>query len=315
MKRLLLALAALAMMTLPAPAQDFPVRRCMNLGDALDTPKVEGEWGYIIQTRDLDAVRKAGFDTVRLPVRFSSRWDGDAINPTFLRHVDVLIKAALTRKLNVILDLHHFTELMAEPEANKAAFLGIWAELAAHYAGWPDGLMFELLNEPEDRLTTADALGLYGAVVPMIRRLHPDRWVIVGGGGANSLSEMLTLPQGDAHMVATFHYYEPFAFTHQLADWVTPVLPARSWGTAQDRAEVAADMARAASHPGPVFLGEFGAIALIPDAVRADWLAEVRRAAEANGLGWCHWSFATTFAAYDLKGKSWNRKILAALTK
>ena len=315
MKRLALALALALGAPLPALAQSFPVQRCMNLGDALDTPTVEGERGYIIHSSDFDALQKAGFDTVRLPVRFSTRWDGSAINPAFLRHVDVLIKAALARKLNVILDLHHFTDLMADPAANAATFQSIWRELAVHYVGWPDGLMFELLNEPEARLTTPAALELYASVMPLVRALHPDRWVILGGANFNSLDQMLTLSPGDAHTASTFHYYDPFSFTHQQADWITPVLPAASWGTSADRAAVSADMARAARHPGPVFLGEFGAFRRIPDAQRADWLRAVREAAEANGIGWCAWSFGSNFAAFDTGSRRWNPAVLDALTK
>jgi len=317
MKRLALAIAIAIALAAPLSglAQSFPVQRCMNLGDALDTPAVEGEWGYIIHSSDFDVLQKAGFDTVRLPVRFSTRWDGSAIKPAFLRHVDVLIKAALARKLNVILDLHHFTDLMANPSANAATFAAIWRELAVHYVGWPDGLMFELLDEPEGNLTTPAALDFYASVMPVIRQTHPDRWVILGGANHNSLDEMLTLPPGDAHTVATFHYYDPFSFTHQQATWITPVLPAASWGSAADRARVSADMARAARHPGPVFLGEFGAVGLIPDAPRADWLHTVRTAAEVNGIGWCHWSFASSFAAFDTGARRWNPAVLSALTR
>ena len=53
---------------------DSPVDRCMNLGGALEAPN-EGDWGYTIRAEDLETIKAAGFDTVRLPVR----WDVHAM--------------------------------------------------------------------------------------------------------------------------------------------------------------------------------------------------------------------------------------------
>src|SRR5258708_5592969 len=47
------------------------LRRGMNLGNALDAPN-EGAWGVVLGASDFVAARQAGFDHVRLPVRFSA---------------------------------------------------------------------------------------------------------------------------------------------------------------------------------------------------------------------------------------------------
>ena len=62
-------------------AWSFPVARCVNLDNALNSPGFEGEWGYRIERGHLDRIRRAGFDAVRLPVEFSTRWDGRRIDP------------------------------------------------------------------------------------------------------------------------------------------------------------------------------------------------------------------------------------------
>ena len=49
------------------PIAEAPIKRCMNLGSALEAPQ-EGEWGYVIRRDDLVRLKDAGFDTVRLPV-------------------------------------------------------------------------------------------------------------------------------------------------------------------------------------------------------------------------------------------------------
>lgn len=51
----------------------FPVKNCINLSNALDAPD-EGDYGYSIRQRDLVAISQAGFDTIRLTVR----WDTHA---------------------------------------------------------------------------------------------------------------------------------------------------------------------------------------------------------------------------------------------
>src|SRR4051812_10881146 len=45
------------------------LRRGINFGDAMDAPH-EGDWGWTISASDFVAVREAGFDHVRVPMRF-----------------------------------------------------------------------------------------------------------------------------------------------------------------------------------------------------------------------------------------------------
>src|SRR5262249_49101384 len=52
-------------------APTFPMRRGVNLGNALEAPN-EGDWGYKIETDHLSAIAAAGFDGIRIPVK----WDG-----------------------------------------------------------------------------------------------------------------------------------------------------------------------------------------------------------------------------------------------
>jgi endoglucanase len=67
----LLASAALLSVSLPAQADTFKTKRCMNMGNALDAPK-EGEWGHKIDGNAFKVIADAGFDTVRIPVRWSA---------------------------------------------------------------------------------------------------------------------------------------------------------------------------------------------------------------------------------------------------
>jgi endoglucanase len=285
---------AVILALLPTLALSLPVERCVNLGNSLDAP-TEGAWGPALQRGDLTWIAAQGFDTVRLPVRFSAHWDGQ-IDPAFLARVDEVIGWAREDGLKIILDLHHFEALMTDPVGQTPVFQAIWAELGDHYAGAPDDLMFELLNEPNNLLSQDRLPDLYAPVIADLRTQHPDRWIIVGGGNWNNIAGMLALEVPDDPRIAlTFHYYSPFEFTHQRAEWVTPVMPASDWGTDQDKRRLQSDMGWASGRDLPILLGEFGAYSAADPGQRAAWTATARRAAEAQGFGWCVWALDAGF--------------------
>ncbi|WP_413719663.1 glycoside hydrolase family 5 protein [Silicimonas sp. MF1-12-2] len=294
------------------PLHAFPVKRCINLGNALEAPR-EGDWGYTIERQHLSAIAEAGFDTIRLPVRFSAHRN-TRIDPAFLARVDEVIGWAREEELRIILDLHHFEELMKAPDTNADAFLDIWQELSEHYRDAPPDLIFELLNEPSGELSTARAIGLYARAMPLIRNHNPDRWVLIGGGNWSDVKELSLLPAYDAHTVHTFHFYKPWDFTHQMADWIEDPPPPRGWGTDQDRRETRRHLQQGLNHKAaPVFLGEFGVYDAAPSADAVEWLAFVRRMAEMESIGWCAWSFSSTFRTYETKEGRWNTDRLDAL--
>jgi len=118
--------------------------------------------------------------------------------------------------------------------------------------------------------------------------------------------------------VPTFHYYDPFPFTHQGATWITPVIPmGRVYGSAADQAELAADVqkirdyiARTGKTP---FMGEFGANDLITVPQRALYYQTVRTGYDAVHIGQCAWGYTNTFRLYDNEQKTWVSGMLAAM--
>jgi len=72
--------------------------------------------------------------------------------------------------LTVILDLHHFDDLMSDPDAFAPVFVAIWSELADHFEGYDDRLIVELLNEPRSAVTTARSLELLGLKIKLRHR-------------------------------------------------------------------------------------------------------------------------------------------------
>lgn len=296
---------------LAAQMNRLPVDRCINIGNVFDAP-AEGAWDPAVTAYDLDWIKGAGFDTIRLPVRFAAHFDG-VIRPAFLARVTEVIDQAQARGLTVILDLHHFDQLFDDPDKYAPVFMAIWTELARHFAGHDDNLIFELLNEPHGAVTTDRAADLYHSVLPVIRAANPDRWVIVGGGNMNSSDEMRKLPDFGPRVALTFHYYDPFRFTHQQAQWTSQTFPPSRWGNADDIAAVQADIAQADLPDVPVFLGEFGVVRDADSTSRNLWIETVRRAAEARGIGWCYWAYGAGFDLRDFPGYEWYPGLYAAL--
>lgn len=131
-----------------------PFKRCMNIGNALEAPK-DIPWDVEMKSEYFDVIKEAGFDSVRLPVRFSDYANRDfyyTLDEEFMKKIDSYINYALNDDLVIILDLHHFTEIMDNPEGNKECFLAIWNQLSLRYKNYPKELIFELLNEPQNNL-------------------------------------------------------------------------------------------------------------------------------------------------------------------
>ncbi len=309
MLRLLFCLCVLA-----APAHAFPVSRCMNLSNHLEVGR-DGNWHYGYRPEHIARIAAAGFDTLRVPARVSDYFSDGAIAPGFAAELRAVIETAQAEGLFVILDLHHYDALMEDPEGEGARFVALWAALAAKFDDIPEGLAFELLNEPVGELTTDRALPLYARALAEIRALQPDRWVIFGGADWNAVSELAGLPDpGDPRVIHTFHYYRPDAFTHQGATWRENAPPSPAyWGSPEDLAQLEAAFDSAAAHHTPTFLGEFGVIQNAPAEDRQRWLRAVREAAEARGIPWCHWGFGAGFGAFDPQTDTWDAAVLEAL--
>src|SRR6185436_11835887 len=90
----------------------------INIGNALEAPR-EGEWGMTLKEEYFEAIAQAGFKGVRIPIRWSSHAAEQppyTIAPSFFERVDWAIEQAVSRKLSVVINVHHYGELDQEPD-------------------------------------------------------------------------------------------------------------------------------------------------------------------------------------------------------
>ena len=307
-----------------AAAEPLPVGTCINMGNHLEPERESGWGGKRLEAADFVRIRAAGFDTVRIPVRWSNktRQQPDyAIDPEWLARVTEVVDQALAADLNVILNDHKFEALHEQPQANRDKLAAIWRQVAAHFADRPVGrLWFEIENEPHHALTNDNLVATLAPALAAIRATNPDRPVVIGGSNWSGIDSLATLelPE-DPNVHPTFHYYEPFDFTHQGATWAGQVPKARTrdYGTRADAERLATDVAKLEAYIARTgltpFMGETGSYdGGTSLAERIQYHAAVREAFAPTGIGTCAWAYTNTFPFWDREKGQWLPGLRAA---
>ena len=186
----------------------------------------------------------------------------------------------------------------------------------------PISVFFEVLNEPNDKLTAEIWNDYLAEAIELIRQTNPNRTLIIGTaewGGLGAL-EKLVLPEDDRNIIVTYHYYNPFQFTHQGAEWVSDSDQwlGKTWtGTANQKNAVNQEFDRAVlwaeQHNRPLFMGEFGAYRKADMPSRYSWTSYVARAAEQRDISWAYWEFCSGFGIYDSSSRQWNSLLNALI--
>ncbi|MEM2089183.1 MAG: glycoside hydrolase family 5 protein [Thermoproteota archaeon] len=299
------------------------MHRGINIGNALEAPN-EGEWGVYIQDEYFRKIREAGFDTVRIPIRWSNHAENYPpyeIYETFFNRIDHVVSKALEQNLTTIINIHHYEELMYDPAGHRDRFIALWRQISEHYKDYPETLYFELLNEPSYYLTDNIWNQLVNDTVKIIRETNPTRKIVIGPTSWNSIYKLedLKLPDDD-NIVVTFHFYTPFEFTHQGASWVSPSPPVgRKWmGTEAEKKQIMEELdiafKWAMQHNNiTLLMGEFGAYSRADMDSRVRWTYFVAREAEKRNIAWCYWEFCSGFGAYEPVRDEWREELLNAL--
>jgi endoglucanase len=181
-------------------------------------------------TEELQVIRRAGFDFVRLAVDPGPflQFQGsrrDELDRILLDRVDRILAAGLS----VIVDFHPsdmqddyraevLTRGLNEPVFQ--AYLGLLARTAGLLARLPSSrVALEIMNEPP--VTPEQWQPLLAAAYSKIRNASPRLLLVLDGGDEGSRKGLSALAQykEDAAALLSFHYYDPYQFTHQGSSW------------------------------------------------------------------------------------------------
>lgn len=234
----LIAILLLALGTLEA--QSVAQKRAGRMGVGMNLSYLDNWWlGAKAKTftdfaKKEDAAKRqkmfadiaaAGFTTVRIPICFGA-WA--SLEPPYqwkntqgLEFADQFVKWSLANNLNAVVDLHH-TEFDGKIDgaATTERIVWLWQQIADRYKNTdPEKVFFELRNEPHD--IKPDVWRRQAEeIIKAVRTIAPNHTLVVGFHDWNSRQALIdSKPFADGNIIYTFHYYDPFVFTHQGATW------------------------------------------------------------------------------------------------
>lgn len=272
--------------------------------------------------RHFGRIHDGGFQTVRLNLQAFSHMDAaNQLDPVWLSTLDWAIDHALANHLVAIIDEHDFGLCGDNAETCRPRLKAFWQQISEHYKDAPANVMFEILNEPNGKITPALWSEMLKENLAIIRATNPARTVVIGPAFWNSITALksLELPADDRNIIVTVHYYLPMTFTHQGAPWnrETANLSGVTWGTDAEKRKVETDFAGveewSRAHSRPILLGEFGAYDKGDMDSRVRYTAHVARTAESLGWAWTYWQFDSDFIAYNMDKDEWVEPIWKAL--
>jgi endoglucanase len=268
--------------------------------------------------QDFLNIKKLGIDEVRLPIFLSNMVQQNGkLSPLFLYLLDQYVDIAESENVNIILTNMSGYDY-SDTASIRSQFLNVWTQLAEHYKDRSNLIYYELANEPSN--ISDESWGLIqGEVIDAIRDIDTVHTIIVTPAMWGSLYNLQNLPEyADTNLIYTFHFYDPFLFTHQGAASQgfeeligmpfpydinrMPSMPASFIGTWNEgryydysinatvekiREQIGVAAAFKNQRSVRVWCGEFGADDQYSDINdRALWYETLRTALEENGIAW-----------------------------
>jgi hypothetical protein len=292
-----------------------------------DENQFTSTWGETIVPDDFKALGDSGFRNMRIPVSWEEHVEEKngkcVVDEPWMKQVFWAVDLAIKNKMVVILNAHHWNAMYdSNPDTETPCLLEVYRQMMTEVVKYShDSLIVETLNEPRGKLTSAKWNVLVDSIVNIVRTADPQRVVMVGTHNYNNAAaaSQLKLPSDATNLIITFHYYEPFSFTHQGATFVSPQYPTgkewkASFGEMRAIKKVFSNLKDWADAKGlPVYLGEFGAYEAADSVSRETWTTFMADLANKMGFGWAYWEFCSGFGVYDETTGKWNAPLMRAL--
>ncbi|RWC49992.1 MAG: glycosyl hydrolase family 5 [Mesorhizobium sp.] len=204
-------------------------------------PRTDYDWPPFQSQRpvptpdDLGRLRRAGLDFIRLPVDPGPFLAADAATRgKLLDMLDVAVSATLDAGLGIIVNVqangatHYWNpDRMVSSTAAPAfdLYRGLVAELAGRLERFrPSKVALEPVNEPSQTCASNVWSQVQLSLLTAARALSATLPLVVTGGCGSMVSGLTALDPAPLApfepILFTFHFYEPYLFSHQGAPWM-----------------------------------------------------------------------------------------------
>lgn len=183
--------------------------------------------------RDAKLVKSSGFTYVRLPVdvKYFVDWTKPSqLNADAMGALDKAVRMLIDNGLAVLISpFGDYNDRVIWPgeQQNVLAFATAWAK---HFSQFdPERLFLQTANEPAGH--PGDWIPVQTNIVRAMRRAAPLHTIVTATtlrasavpGDFGTIQAMTTaVPLPDPNVVYGFHYYGPYIFTAQTAEWAWP---------------------------------------------------------------------------------------------
>lgn len=222
MRKIFLLLSFIILLNIQGLLAQAPFSRGVNLTEWFQAENASHLQFTKYTRQDFIHIKSLGCDVIRLPINMNYMTLGTPdykFDPAFLTLLDSVMTWSESLKLYLVLDNHSFDPAVSSDGGVGPKLIKVWAQIAAHCKDRSKYLMYEIYNEPHD-ISTKDWGDIQQNVINAIRAEDTKHTIIVGGSNFNRYSELKNLPVfADTNLLYTFHFYDPFLFTHQGAKW------------------------------------------------------------------------------------------------
>jgi endoglucanase len=274
-----------------------------RFGVATEQSLISGYQQNWITTTDLDNIKNAGFNVVRVPVWWgqfyplnnisNSGWRSDAFT-----ELDWLVNAAAARGLYVIIDMHGVVGGQSTSDdtgyANQNQYWTnsndqgntayMWWQIANHYNGNATVAGYDLINEPTGAPNNTAVINALNSLYSSVRSADPSHIIFMEGTWGSWNWSMLPAPSqnGWTNVVYEMHEYQYNASESQVENGSTNQVN---------------DFNNHASYNVPGYIGEFNDFGYGASA----WQFSLNAYNQA-GLSWTMWAYKAT---HGLNPDSW----------
>lgn len=284
----------------------------INIGNTLENTKTwETGWSNPVITKEfVDSLAKLGFKTVRLPVAWDTYAVDGRITDEKMKRVEEVVDWITAAGMYVVVNIHwdggwidssnkevYGDDVYATfSDVAEKKFRSYWQQIAAHFSGKSEKVIFEALNEETKFEGEGSEKEAY-ATLTRVNQIFVD--IVRASGGNNekrllvvtgyhtdfekTARDLFVLPKDpiEDKLLLSVHYYTPWTFCglEKDAEWGKVQ---NTWGSKQDVAKLNElfDLMGGFSkkHDIPIFVGEYNATEKRDHESRVRWVKAVTKA-------------------------------------